>query len=154
MKMLFNKPVAALAIVGILGVLVLRSFADPDPDQPPFPVEANAKFVLKIRNRHLAKDGDDAKAKKALQDQLDLGAYANGTQLHFRYKTGGATDEMLKPHHAASSKIDIKTDQVIVSATAKKAEEELTLIAPHVTQQVASNNLADITAVLNLLAPQ
>ena len=48
----------------------------------------------------------------------------------------------------------IKTDKVIVSESAKRAaDEELTSIGRHVTQQIACESQADENAVLTLLKP-
>jgi hypothetical protein len=55
---------------------------------------------------------------------------------------------------AAFAQTTIKTDKVIVSESAKRAaDEELTSIGRHVTQQIACESEPDVDAVLTLLKP-
>jgi hypothetical protein len=155
--------VVILAAIGISGVLVFRAFSDPDPDQPKIPSVPNkAKFVLRIHNRVEVKDGKEDEFEALLcKSQYD----PKFCRIHMR-RTDPADPHKVKeeilptpagtpcpsPTNSPYVKLDIKTDKVTVSEKARNIQiDELTPIAVHVTQQVASNDLSDITAVLNLL---
>ena len=150
---------AGLVAVAMVTAVTLRSFAQtapaPSDTEPPMPPESQEKFVLKIKHRHPLKDssktGEDA--FKALLNNGKYGA-ATGSKVHMRHSKAQEKDEYLPAGAGTSAKLEIQTDKVVVSETAKEIEAGgLTLIQPHVTIQIASKSPADIKAVLDLLAP-
>src|ERR1700716_2332423 len=143
-----------LVAVAVVAAFALRGFAQstpaPSETEPPMPPESQEKFVLKIKHRHPLKDSSKAgeDAFKALLNNGKYGA-ATGNKVHLRHSKAQEKDEQL-PAGAATSKLEITTDKVVVSETAKDIEAgELTLIQVHVTIQVASKSPADIKAVLD-----
>lgn len=143
---------AILTTVAVVAAFTLRTFAQSAPNKPP---SSQEKFVLMINSDHPLKDGSKA-GEKAFKDLLNNGKYpkAKGNRVHMKHSDANDPDEDLPNGAGASSKLDIQTDKVMVSETAKNIEAgELTLIQPHVTIQVASKSPADIKAVLDLLAP-
>ena len=149
---------AILAAVAVVAAITLRGFAQsaPAPTELPDPSPSNEKFVLKIKPRHPLKDSTDA-TEKAFKDLLNNGHYeaAKGNKVHLRHTAANKPDEYLPTGAGASStKLEIQTDKVTKSETAQNIEvEELTVIQPHVTIQVASRSPDDIKAVLDLMAP-
>lgn len=147
----FPGVVKILALVTALVVVVvsLRAVGPPDSDQPPIGPEPNYKFVLKIKNRHPVKDVNAFKT-------FLIGFTAT---YRFHLKDPQGHEEMFfpppagKPTASPYTKLDIKTDKITVSDLAKRDSHDITLIGVHVTQQVASDNVADIAAVLNQLQP-
>jgi hypothetical protein len=146
--------------IAIGAAIALHGFAQapattPTPTEPPDPPESHEKFVLKIKPRHPLKDGTKD-GEKAFKDLLNNGKYseAKGNKVHMRHTRAEENDEYLPTGAGTSSKLDIKTDKVTTSQTAKNIEAgELTVIGPHVTIQVASSSPTDIKAVLDQLAP-
>lgn len=146
--------------IAIGAAVALHGFAQTptptEPPDPPDPPESHEPFVLKIKPRHLLADRSPA-GETAFKLLLNNGNYsaAKGNKLHMRHtKWPTEKDEYLPTGAATSSKLDIKTDKVTASKTAKNIEaEELTVIGPHVTIQVACSNPGDIKKVLDLLAP-
>ena len=142
---------AILAAVALVAVFTLRAFAQSASKPPP----SQEKFVLTINDPHPLKDSSKA-GEKRFKDLLNNGKYAKekGNTVHMKHTDANEPEEDLPTGSATSSKLEIQTDKVIVSETAKNIEAgELTLIQPHVTIQVASKSPADIKAVLDLLAP-
>jgi hypothetical protein len=149
-----------LAAVAVVVAITLRAFAQsapkPTPTEPPEPADPAAsreQFVLKIKPRRLL---PTSTTEKAFKDLLNNGNYsaAKGNKVHMRHtKWPAEPDECLPTGTVCSSTLDIQTDKVTASETAKSIEAgELTVIGPHVTIQVASSSPADIKAVMDLLA--
>ena len=146
--------------IAIGAAIALHGFAQspaatPTRTEPPDPAPSHEKFVLKIKPRHPLKDSTKD-GEKAFKDLLNNGNYsaAKGNKVHMRHTSAEENDEYLPTGSGTSSKLDIKTDKVTASETAKNIEaEELTVIGPHVTIQVASSSSTDIKAVLDQLAP-
>jgi hypothetical protein len=129
-----SKLVILAAIVAV-AVLTFRTFA-----QSPSP-EPEKKFVLNITKT------DEVKSETQFKNVLkNLGERAI-------YKIDMVHNEGGEPEHlSGGSKLGLKTDKVTTSEVARSASAgELTSIGIHVTQQVASNDPADIIAVLNAL---
>jgi hypothetical protein len=148
-----------LVAVAVITAVTLRGFAQstpaPNETEPPMPPESQEKFVLKIKHRHPLKDSSKA-GEDAFKALLNNGKYGAGTgnKVHLRHSKAQDKDEYLPAGAGTSAKLEIQTDKVTVSETAKDIEAGgLTLIQPHVTIQVASKSPADIKAVLDLLAP-
>lgn len=142
---------AAIALHGFAQAPTAATSTAEPPDPPP----SHENFVLRIKPRHSLANASKA-GEKAFKDLLNNGHYpaAKGNKLHMRHSDSTETDEYLPTGAGTSSKLDIKTDKVTVSETAKALEaDELTVIGPHVTIQVASSNPDDIKKVLDLLAP-
>jgi len=142
---------AMLVTVAVIAAITLRGFAQSASKPPP----SQEKFVLTINSDAALKDAS-ANGEKAFKDLLNTpGKYPKekGNKIHMKHSSGGA-DECLPTGAVCSSKLDIQTDKVTVSETAKNiASEELTLIQPHVTIQIASSSADDVAAVLAKLGP-
>ncbi len=137
---------AVLALIGLSAVFIFRGFAGDDNDQPPFPKESDAKFVLRIHNRHEVKDEQRFKQLLSTYD-------SKLTRIHMRHQDN--KEEILPtPKSASRSDLDIKTDKTVTSEVAKNARDgEFDAVGVHVTQQVASRDPADIAKVLAELKP-
>jgi hypothetical protein len=155
-----------LATIAAAVVAALGTFAKPPPpppqnqDNPPMPNVSDENFVLRIKGRHLLWDPVNGPA--ALKALLNNGHYAadNGNRIHLIYSDDSSTH----PHKewvpdqgqaASATELEIKTDKIAVSKSVQSLPtEDLTLISPHVTQQIAVSTKEDITAVMNLLEPK
>jgi hypothetical protein len=123
-----------LAAIGALAVLTFMAFAKPPGPKP------EKKFVLHITKSHEVKN--ETQFKKVLEH---LGKSAI-------YKIDMVHNDGTTEHLSRESKLSLKTDKVTTSEVAQSGSDgEFTAIGIHVTQQVASNDTADITAVLNAL---
>jgi hypothetical protein len=154
MKSLSGKfQLVALGAIGVGAVLTLRAFA-----QPP----SSEKFVLRINSHHSLKNSTDA-GETAFAALLCNGHYtaAKGNQMKMKHGNAQKPDNEY-PRDCGSSgsaagpgaQLEIKTDKVIVSETAKRIEAgELTVIQAHATIQIACPGPGDIKAVLDQLAP-
>jgi hypothetical protein len=164
------------AVCGLFAVVCLRAVATPTPTptpeiDPPMPPVANDPFVLLMNQRHMLADPSDT-GEQAFAELICYSGHYPGDKgkknvIHFRHnkKTKDGKQEHFLPlscdqfpKSAASSQssgLEIKTDKVIVSEKARTFEDgDLTLIAPHVTQQIAVSSQADLKAVVDSLAPQ
>jgi hypothetical protein len=148
--------------IAIGAAIALHGFAQTptpiptEPPDPPDPTVSQEPLSLRIKPRRLLADPSPA-GETAFKTLLNNGNYpaAKGNKIHMRHKKWPSEkDEYLPTGAGPSSKLDIKTDKVTASETAKNIEaEELTVIGPHVTIQVASSSPTDIKKVLDLLAP-
>ncbi len=131
-----------VAAIGVLAILTFRAFAQ--RTLPPEPSKEKATFVLKINNVTAVKDEQKFKdVLKNLKTQL--------YEIHMIHSQGQGPPENI-PSPTPFAKMDIKTDKVTASETAKnEAGKEYTLIQVHVTQRVASMSTSDILNVLNEL---
>jgi hypothetical protein len=145
------------------GTWVRQPPPDVNLDNPPMPPVSNEKFVKQIVHRRTLKDGSPH-GEEVFRNLLNNGHYSasKGNRIHFIY----TDDKRIPPRYpkhrewmpaqgnaGSAAQLEIKTDKVIVSETAQGLPtENLTLISPHVTQQIAVNTPEDVTAVLNLLA--
>ena len=156
-----------LATAALSALIVLRSFAQPTPTPTPTPVPLGTEqFVLRIKNEHPLKKQDTAGALEFARLVCN-GTYEaskkNSITLRLKNPETGQKEKYQLPEDCGSlptptpspksgAELRIKTDKVVISAAAKSLEnEELTAIAPHVTQQISVRNLADVTAVITLL---
>jgi hypothetical protein len=132
-----------LAAIGALAVLTFQAFAQPKPrPSPTEPPKEKATFVLKIKNVTAVKN--EQKFKDVLKNLK--------TQLYEIHMTHSQAEPEDLPSPTPFAKLDIETDKVRASETAKsEAGKEYTLIQVHVTQQVASMSISDIQSVLNEL---
>ena len=150
MKTLFGTfKLILLGTIGVAAVLTFRVFAQAPAQKKTPPPETLTGFVLKIKSPEAAVKDEDA--FKAL---LCNGHYdGKVSSIHMIHSPGhpGPLEEDFPPC-AASSRLDIKTDKVTTSELAKGlAVREFTRIGSNVTQQVCSQNKADIQAVLDQL---
>jgi hypothetical protein len=131
-----------LVAIAALTVLTFRAFAQ--RTLPPEPSKEKATFVLYIKNPTAVKNEQKFKdVLKNLKTQL--------YEIHMVHSQGQGPPEDI-PSPTPFAKLDIKTDKVTVSETAKnEAGKEYTLIQVHVTQRVASMSTSDILSVLNEL---
>jgi hypothetical protein len=151
---------AILTALAVVAAITLRGVAQSTPTPTPTycdesdPPQGQTTFVLKIKPRHPLKDDTEA-TKVAFRNLLNNGHYtARGNKMHLKPSAAGKPEECLPSSGGTSTKIDIQTDKVTTSEMAKNIDaEELTLIQPHVTIQIASPSSTDINAVLLLLAP-
>jgi hypothetical protein len=103
------KAVILLAI-GAAAILSFRVLAEPKPVEPP---ASKATFVLKVKNTTYVKDADRFKdVLKHLKTQL----------YDVVLEKEDGTQEHLVPGHSA--KLDIKTDKVTASESAKNASTD------------------------------
>ncbi len=134
----------ALVAVGVVAVLALRVFAVPSPHEPD---ASKATFVLKIKNVTAVQDEDNfVNVLKGLKSQLYC--------VHMKHSQGHKPplEEDITGGPNTCAQLDIKTDKVTTSETAKSASgEELTAIQLHATIQIPSMYASDIKAVLDAL---
>jgi hypothetical protein len=138
------------ATIGAFIILSWQTFAGCPPGEPG---PDKATFVLKIKKPTVVND------ENTFSDVFDkLGSSALYC-VHMKHSAGhtghgpyaGKTEYDIKNPPRDSSKLDIKTDKVIISDVAKAADGALTPIQVHTTKQVASQTKADITKVLYAL---
>ena len=129
---------AVFAIIGVLGVLTFRAFAQSEATSAPEPPADKATFVLKIKKDTPVKDMDHF---KQVLRELNTKIYT----IHMR-QGGGKPDEDI--NSGPNAKLDIKTDKVTTAEVHSTGSAELTAIGVHVTVQVASQSPADIKKVL------
>jgi hypothetical protein len=131
--------IALVGIVGATAVTVLLRAQTPTPPAPTM-TEFDRHFVLKIKSEHSYKT--DEKSFDAALDGLPA------TALFRIKKKDNLGNEQMKQSKGAS----LNTVNVTNLAAAQSgATEEYTVIGTNVTQQVASNDVGDIIAVLNQL---
>jgi hypothetical protein len=153
----------AVAILGVIGLCVCSQ--TPIVHRWP-PNYGNCKevatlpqphkpYVKKIKTRRvLVKDTD--KGEEEFVKLLCNGHYKAewGNRIHMVHGNAHYGAHCLPQDCAAFAQANIKTDKVIVSESAKRAaDEELTSIGRHVTQQIACESEPDVDAVLTLLKP-
>ena len=113
----------------------------------------NAPFVKTIQpRRHLKKMTDQGEAEFAAL--LCNGRYdaAKGNIIHFKHSNANNGEHCLPQDCADFAQLNIKTDKVIVSETAKRIDAgELTVIQAHATITIACPTQDDVDAVMNLL---
>jgi plasmid replication initiation protein len=113
----------------------------------------NRTYTLRLNNACLKNlpNGDTDANVKSFKDALDAMQKNHGAIYALNIKrsgNSGGEEDIAAPTPFA--KLNIKTDKVTTSDAMKGSpNEELTLIAPHITQQVASNSLSDIQTVLS-----
>jgi hypothetical protein len=150
----------AAAILGLIGLCVCTEtpvvhrwpphFGNCNVVWPPPPV--HAPFHQKITHHYLAKDNEDG--EKEFVNLLCNGNYKAewGNRIRLEHRNAQYGAHCLPQNCSDYAQASIKTDKVIVSEKAKKAaDEELTSISPHVTQQIACQSQTDLDAVLKLL---
>ena len=153
----------AVAILGVIGLCVCSQTPVEHRWPPSYgnckevatlpPIHAPKFAKIKTR-RVLVKDNDEG--EKEFIALLCNGNYkaewGNRIQLvHGNAKYGA---HCLPQDCSEFAQTTIKTDKVIVSEKAKRAaDDELTSIGRHVTQQVASQTQGEVDAVLKLLQP-
>jgi len=139
----------ALAAIGVAVIFTLRAFAQTPArtPHPHLPSPGEATFVLLIQNPTPVKDEDKfVNVLKSLQSQLYC--------VHIHHSPGHKPpmDEDVSGSPNACAQLDIKTDKVTTSETAKSASgEEFTPIQVHSTIQVPSMHSSDIKTVLDAL---
>ena len=143
-----------MAAIGIAAILTFRALAQSPVPTPHVPAASKAAFVLRIQSETAVKDEENFEdVLKTLKSQLyclhmkHSQGHPQGHGLHkgqMEYDITGGSD--------ACAQLDIKTDKVTMSGTAKSASgEELTPISTHTTIQVPSMSSSDIKAVLDAL---
>ena len=143
-----------MAAIGLVAVLTFRALAQSTVPAPHVPPASKAAFVLIIQSERAVKDEENFEdVLKTLKSQLYC--------LHMKHSQGhpqghgphkGQMEYDLTGGSDACAQLDIKTDKVTMSETAKSASgEELTPISTHTTIQVPSMSSSDITTVLNAL---
>ena len=135
---------------------------NPDQEDPPLPecamnAASKEEFVLRTKHRFKLKDPSTS-GEAVFKDLLNNGHYSasKGNRIHFSHTKVSEGREWLPTQKDASSatQLEIKTDKVTVSKSVESlSTEDLTLISPHVTQQIAVSTKEDVTAVLKLLEP-
>ena len=115
---------------------------------------AHAPYVQKIKTRRLlAKDNEEG--EKEFVTLLCNGHYKAewGNRIRMEHHNANYGSHCLPQNCSDYAQASIKTDKVIVSKSAKRAaDEELTSIGRHVTQQIACQTQEDVDAVLERLA--
>ena len=115
---------------------------------------ADAPKVKKIKTRRLlVKDNEEG--EKEFVNLLCNGHYtAKGNRIHLVHGNAKYGAHCLPQDCPEFAQTTIKTDKVLVSEKAERAaDEELTSIGRHVTQQVACQTQDDVDKVLALLQP-
>jgi hypothetical protein len=135
----------------------------PNMDNLPMPPVSNENIVYRIKETDIARrtlkdpSEDGEKAFKAL---LNNGHYSasKGNRILFRYKNDKPPSqkhrEWMPDQGSAesSAKLEIKTDEVIVSEKAQGlSTENLTPVSTHVTQQIAVSSQLYLDKVLDKL---
>jgi len=148
------KVAVLVAIIGVLAVLTFRTLAQPPTPVPHEPPASKATFVLKIKNLSTVKDEENFEdVLKNLKSQLYCVRMKHSQghpQGHGPHQGQMEYDITGGPN--ACAQLDIQTDKVTTSETAKNAsEEEFTPIQAHTTIQVPSMSASDIQAVANQL---
>src|SRR5207245_3837656 len=108
-----------LAAIGALAVLTFQAFAQTKRTPPPEPPKEKATFFLKIKNVTAVKN--EQKFKDVLKSLK--------TQLYEIHMTHNQAESQDLPSPTPFAKLDIETDKVRASETAKsEAGKEYTLI--------------------------
>ena len=153
----------AVAILGVIGLCVCSQTPLVHRWPPPYGnckevatlPQPHAPYVLKIKTRRLLVNDTD-KGEEEFVSLLCNGNYKAelGNRIHLVHGNAKYGAHCLPQDCAAFAQTTIKTDRVIVSESAKRAaDEDLTSIGRHVTQQVVSQAEGEITAVSKLLKP-
>jgi hypothetical protein len=157
MKTLFGTfGFALLALIAIIVVLAIRGFAQPPATPTPCPDVQNMSLVLEIGgpgpNDFVKLKNPDP--KKGFDQALnDLTGHGGQYTIRFKPDQGQAKD-CYHPGDHLGGPASIKTDKIITSEVAKRAQvEEGTANDPNAAYRVTSNNPQDIINVLNTLNP-
>jgi hypothetical protein len=151
--------VVVLAGLGIATAITLRALAEtPTPRSEPVD-----KFLLRIKPKQGESHALANLTTQSEDDFVDLlcgkkgHQYDKAQKLHLKRIDGNKPELDLPdqcPKASSGSQLNIKTDKVTVSNAAKRiSDDELGVIGPHVTIQVATSSPAGIKAVLDSLAP-
>jgi hypothetical protein len=158
MKTLFRKfGFALLALIAIIVVLAIRGFAQPTATPTPCPNVQDMSLVLQIGGPG---PNDFVKLKdpnpKKGFDQALKDVTGHGGQYKIRFKSDQGQDkDCYHPGDYLGGPASIKTDKIITSEAAKRAQAEEGGAAndPNALHRVSSNNSQDIINVLNTLNP-
>jgi hypothetical protein len=155
---------SAVATLGVIGLCVCSQPPVVHWHWPPKPGNCKevatlppiqAPFHIKIgTRRHLKEDNDPG--EEAFVKVLCNGNYKAewGNRIHIEHKNANYGKHCLPQDCSDFAQASIQTDKVIASETAKRAaDEELTSIGRHVTQQIACQSQEDLDAVSTLLKP-
>jgi hypothetical protein len=152
----------AVAILGLIGLCVCTQTPVVNHWPPHYGnckevatlPQPHAPYVKKIQTRRLlAKDNEEG--EKEFVKLLCNGHYKAewGNRIRMEHHNANYGSHCLPQNCSDYAQASIKTDKVIVSESAKRAaDEELTSIGRHVTQQIACQTQEDVDAVLERLA--